>query len=859
MIQESAANFRITPARRHGQFTPAESAWAVNADNLFEGADITYTTDERSFEYTGQPAPIGVSSIVDATGEVYTPGANPTTEGVDYTVRYFVDSNHNKKLDVKDTRVNETGNVNGEIAPAGAGYYFIVAMNETAYGNLVKGVADMVNGKAGYVAEYFEITNASLAEAAVVNVTDPDKGTYTEGFTYDTTDQTGNVGFVLDGKLLDPKTDYDVTYKPGTVQNAGEYTAELTGKGAYEGSTATVKFTVDKLDLSTATITTSAVQADESTGVNVGDCAVVNGDPDLTIQALVNAGIIDTSDSSAWGQVRYYGPDGKIYANGADGYEGWAKASQKKIGGYEIYAKAAESAEDNVVGDCHFTVDVVTETVDADSFLYDGVAMNDGDPDTVTDGELDGSLVDQSKGESYDASLFSIAGKKDVDFTVSLGTEEGNAVGTHTVVVEIANPGDYSIGGSSYATFTVVAGTIDTAEMDAVAIIDGVNVPFGSTSTPTYDGEAVVPAISVSCGDKALVAGEDYTVTYTDAAGNPVEEMVNAGTYTVTIESDAYEITDPNWFKVEIQKRTLDYPIKVVTNVQNSEAEPGILYTGEEIAVGFYGTFKNADNDEVKVALDPSWYLLSGLQYMAEDAVAYSPATQVLGVGSYKVNVSPTAACVNYTWKADNGVKFQVVDDAYFTDVHADQWYAGEVNDAATQGYIKGVGDTKLFMPMNSINRAELSQVLFNMAGQPLWGGIAYPTPFSDVPELAWFAQPVSWASQAGIVTGMGDTGTFAPYDNATREQVATMFYRYAQTQGMDVSGRADLSGYADEAAVSGWAADAVAWAVESGVFGQGTETLRPSDPISRAEVAAMAIRLQPEKLSSADDTQIGA
>ena len=757
-----------------------------------------------------------------------------------------MDSNHNKKLDANDTRVNETGNVNGEIAPAGAGYYFIVAMNETAYGNLVKGVADMVNGKAGYVAEYFEITNASLAEAAVVNVTDWDKGTYTEGFTYDTTDQKGNVGLVLDGKLLDPDTDYDVTFKPGTVKNAGKYTAVVTGTGAYEGSTANINFEVAVLDLSSATFVANAVEVDEQ--ASPAQSTVINGDPGLTVNSLLTS-----RDIGVWDQVRYHGADGKTYSAEAGDYKIWTN-SKHGIGGYEFFGKATEDNK-NVTGEFYATIDVVTEVVSAESFLYDGVAMNDGKPGTVADGELDGSLVDQSKGESYDSSLFSIAGKKDVDFTVSLGTEEGNAVGTHTVVVEIANPGDYSIGGSSYATFTVVAGTIDTAEMDAVAIIDGVNVPFGTISRPTYDGEAVVPAISVSCGDKALVAGEDYTVTYTDAAGNPVEEMVNAGTYTVTIESDAYEIKGDNWFKVEIQKRTLDYPIKVVTNVQNSEGDYGILYTGEEIAVGFYGTFKNADNDVVKVALDPSWYLLSGLQYMAEDAVAYSPATQVLGVGSYKVNVSPTAACANYTWKAENGVGFQVVDDAYFTDVDASEWYAGEVNDAAFQGYIKGVGDTKLFMPMNSINRAELSQVLFNMAGQAVVGGIAYPTPFSDVPELAWFAQPVSWASQAGIVTGMGDTGTFAPYDNATREQVATMFYRYAQTQAMDVSGRADLSGYADEAAVSDWAADAVAWAVEAGVFGQGTETLRPSDPISRAEVAAMAIRLQPEPLTSADVT----
>ena len=704
-------------------------------------------------------------------------------------------------------------------------------------------MGDFAKGS-GYVAQYFKIVPRSLEGAVAVDGVVGD----TE-FTYSPEGQ--DVKFALDGAII-PDDAYTVAYykdgdKVTNAKDAGDYIAILTGEVSkgYASEQVKVPFTVDKLDLSTADIFAEDIQKD--VGVySTTDIVTIDGS--FTLSAIW--------DNINQSQTAYTDAEGDTYgASDSDNFESLSGQESKdnELGAYKFMVTAKKN-DPNVTGTAEYTVNVVETKVAAASFLYDGVRLNSDYNETTNPKAINGRTLDLSEGESYDASKISVTGYDADDYTVSLATADAQTPGEYTVSVRMNVPADFSVGGGSQASFKVVAGVIDTNTVDAVAIIGGVNVPFGTTAPVYYNGEPVVPTIILTCGDKTLVAGEDYTVTYTDAAGNPVEEMVDAGTYRVTVESDTYEFASDcvNWFNVQIDKRSLD--VRVVQPVFDPERQPGILYTGEEIALQLVGTY-TAEGKTFDVTLDPSWYLLSGLQYMAPEAESYSPAESVLGVGDYKVNVSPTAACVNYTWKAENGVGFQVVDNAYFTDVDASEWYAGEVNDAAFQGYIKGVGDTKLFMPMNSINRAELSQVLFNMAGQAVGGGIAYPTPFSDVPELAWFAQPVSWASQAGIVTGMGDTGTFAPYDNATREQVATMFYRYAQTQAMDVSGRADLSGYADEAAVSDWAADAVAWAVEAGVFGQGTETLRPSDPISRAEVAAMAIRLQPEPLTSADVT----
>lgn len=820
--------------------SPAGTAWAVNADNLFEGAEITYTTDDEALPYTGQPVAMGVVSVVDATGEVYTPGDKPAGE-VDYAVRYFVDSNHNKKLDSDDKRLDTTnGGSDGwsKVAPTGVGSYFIVAMNETGYNNMNTGNMKTFVEGAGYVAKYFEVSTLSLADAQAVNVVDADEGTYVEGFTYDAAEQ--NVGFVVDGKLLEKGKDYTVSYD-ATPINAGEYTAHLTGENAYDGSKADVKFTIGKLDLSAATIVTTVFEAGEAISGSLGENAVINGDADLTIAKIAES--IDTDNT--WKQVRYYGADGKVYGKGDTGYTQINTTSPAK-GGYEFFAQA-KAGDPNVTGEAYVTFNVVDEVVPATSFEYDDVALYDTDDEEA----LDGRVFDQSKGEAYDASLFSIAGKKDVDFTVTPSTEEGNTVGAHTAVVEVTVPSDYSIGGVATANYTVIAGVIDTDELDAIVILNGSNVEFGSTVNVPYTGEAVEPTISVSCNGTALVEGEDYTVTVTnDATGEAVEGMVDAGTYTVTLASDTYEITGTSdSFKIQIDPRDLGNTVWAKPTVMDVQGNWGVLYTGSAIDVEFAGWYQDLSNDWVQLTLDPSWYQLSGLQYKAEGSETFVPATEVLGVGEYKVNVTPTAECTNYTWDAKNNVTFRVVDTVLYADVAADAWYAEPVFEAYANQYMTGVAGTKLFMPENSISRAELAQVLFNMAGQVRDIDKTYPTKFSDVEADAWYAQAVAWASAAGVVTGYDGTDEFGTFDNATREAIATMLFRYAAAQGMDVSQRADISAYDDAYSVSTWAKDAVEWAVAEGIMGVDTSVLNPQGDAQRAEVAAMSVRLQPEPL----------
>ena len=174
-----------------------------------------------------------------------------------------------------------------------------------------------------------------------------------------------------------------------------------------------------------------------------------------------------------------------------------------------------------------------------------------------------------------------------------------------------------------------------------------------------------------------------------------------------------------------------------------------------------------------------------------------------------------------------------------FTDVASDAWYAQAVAYVYRQGLMSGTAQDR-FSPDLTTNRAMLVTILYRLAGSPaVDGGSA----FTDVSGGDWFASGVAWASANGIVTGYGD-GRFGPNDPITREQMATILYRYAGFAGQSTAGRADLSGYTDAGQVSPYAAEAMGWAADRGLItGVSAGTLAPGGSATRAQVATILMR----------------
>ena len=176
-----------------------------------------------------------------------------------------------------------------------------------------------------------------------------------------------------------------------------------------------------------------------------------------------------------------------------------------------------------------------------------------------------------------------------------------------------------------------------------------------------------------------------------------------------------------------------------------------------------------------------------------------------------------------------------------FTDVNTSAWYHEAVDYVLVNGLMSGYGNG-LFGPNDILSRAQLCQIIYNLEGQPATtGGSA----FTDVADGAWYADAVTWAAENGIVGGYGG-GLFGPEDNITREQLAAILYRYAQTKGYDVSVGEDTNilGYTDALKISEYAIPAMKWACGAGVIMGVTESaLLPQGSATRAQVATMLMR----------------
>ena len=116
---------------------------------------------------------------------------------------------------------------------------------------------------------------------------------------------------------------------------------------------------------------------------------------------------------------------------------------------------------------------------------------------------------------------------------------------------------------------------------------------------------------------------------------------------------------------------------------------------------------------------------------------------------------------------------------------------------------------------------------------------------FTDVAAGSWYADAIDWAAENGIVEGYGD-GTFFPDNDITREQMATILYRYAQYMDVDVSVGEDTNilSYADFDEISEYAIPAMQWACGAGVITGVTEdTLVPQGTATRAQVSTILMR----------------
>lgn len=177
-----------------------------------------------------------------------------------------------------------------------------------------------------------------------------------------------------------------------------------------------------------------------------------------------------------------------------------------------------------------------------------------------------------------------------------------------------------------------------------------------------------------------------------------------------------------------------------------------------------------------------------------------------------------------------------------FADVNAGDWFYQDVLFSYEKGLMSGM-DAAAFAPYANTTRAQIAVIFYRMEGSPAVEG---ENSFTDVVRgsgTAWFYDAVTWAQQNGIMGGY-DNSSFAPNDPITREQLAAIFYRYAQYKGYDTTqGGMAIREFGDYESISDYAMSAMAWAVNTGLVKGDSNLLYPKGTATRAEIAALLHR----------------
>lgn len=175
--------------------------------------------------------------------------------------------------------------------------------------------------------------------------------------------------------------------------------------------------------------------------------------------------------------------------------------------------------------------------------------------------------------------------------------------------------------------------------------------------------------------------------------------------------------------------------------------------------------------------------------------------------------------------KVNSGDTVKIIDNTKTFSDTATHWGSDAVTFVAARELFSGTSETR-FSPDDNMTRGMLMTVLARYENVDTNGG------------SVWYEKGVAWAVAQGLSDGTNPNGQIS------REQLATIIYRYAQSKGIDTTAGGSLERFPDAGSVSDWAREAMSWAVGNGIIsGVGGVTLDPSGNATRAQVATILMR----------------
>ena len=344
--------------------------------------------------------------------------------------------------------------------------------------------------------------------------------------------------------------------------------------------------------------------------------------------------------------------------------------------------------------------------------------------------------------------------------------------------------------------------------------------PDGSlTTTVTKPDGTTVETTRNPDGSKEVVeTKKDGTVitTTTDKSGNETKTTENpdgtsvvsvtrtdGSTSATTVDEDGLSVTVAALSESAVtqgQTGTVSLPMPSVTAASDLDSAPAV-------------TLDLPADTAVKVEIP------------VENVAAGTVAVLVKADGTSEIVRTSVATADGVVLTLSGGETVKLVDNSKtFADVADTFWGAGAVAFVSSRELFNGTSATD-FSPNAPMDRAMIVTVLARLDGADTTTGDT------------WYEAGAQWAVASGISDGSGLS------QSLTREQLATMLYRYAQLKGCDVSAGGNILAYPDGGSVSGYALEAMQWACGAGIIGGKDGLLDPAGNATRAEVATMLMR----------------
>lgn len=424
-----------------------------------------------------------------------------------------------------------------------------------------------------------------------------------------------------------------------------------------------------------------------------------------------------------------------------------------------------------------------------------------------------------------------------VDDTVP-GTYAGGAVATcDTITVDSAYKGSCTVNMTGLArtikvqfrgNHDVVTGQGSTD----VKSSDGFNYTIQLTKDVVTGGNISVTVASATNGTASasatrVKAGDTVTITTVPAAGFSTLGVSAVGNNNTTISvsgaGNSWSFKVPSNVTSITVTPTFGVAGQATVNVNNNNVNGTATVGSSTVTQGSTVTV---------YTVPKAGYRATGVSVSFSNGTTVSATSTGTNTWSFTVPAGVTTVSVTPSFGVDTGLPF--------LDVAPDNFYLQYVKFVYKHGMMQGDGSTTYFNGNGNVTRAQLVLILYRLSNSP---DVSPYTSFKDVPADQWYSKAVAWASANKIVEGRPGN-VFDPGTAVTRQEFATILYRYNTFRGLGSGNLSNLSQFTDRGYVDKYATTAMQWAVGNGIIsGTTPSTLSPNGTAIRYQAAAMLTR----------------